>query len=512
MQHSVIDRFGRFHGGSLGDLRWLSLSLARQSGTSPRRGARYDRLVPRPRSSPKSAPSALLRLARSAPSRCARASLAILPLLACGSRTPLDEGEPEPMDPPSTCAINDRVAADGRWLRRVGAADASQIGVSEAGNITLVARVRGAIRLDCVDLPALGEEDLLLASFTEEGDVRWAKRLGGAAIDSFQSGVDADGNLYLVASSPHGQLDLGGGPLPAGIVLASFDENGTHRWSVGYEQTAATSLQIRSGTVGSLGDTSAAIAFQGSLEIEGERYEGGLDQQRAQLVLRWDAGGTIVLRRYLPPDAGVTLAAMASGPEGAWALSARTEDGVFVDVLDGELLRWSFEIGSVPAALLFTPTQLIAGGDHQSNLYRPFIEALDVDTGEPRWVSFLLSWRGENESQWPPYATSIVAVDGALVAAAPLLGTVGFADGSEARADGFDALLMRYDDTGMFQTVDVIGGPANQRIDDMEVTPEARLALTMEAPDGLDLGFGSPATACDGACDQLYVALIDAPR
>lgn len=434
-------------------------------------------------------------------------------LAACGARTPLDDVESSPEDPPPSCEVNDRVVGDGQWLRRLGAfEDQAQIAVADTGDLTLVASVSGTVQLDCVELPALGETDLLLAAFTAAGDVRWAKRLGGPDVDinSVQSGVDADGNLYMVASITRGSLDFGGGPVSAGLVIVSFDDNGSYRWAQSYPHTG--SMRVATGTVGSFGSTSAAIVFQDMFSIDGETYDGGFDLASAQLVLRWDPDGNLVLKRYLSPSSAVTVATMASGPDGAWAISARTPDGVFVDVLDGELLRWSFEIGSFPAALLLTPSQVIAGGDNANNLTEPFVEALAIDTGEPRWLSFLDSWRGEDESQWPPYATSIVEVDGSLIVAAPLLGTVDFGSGPFTSAGSFDAMLVRFDAAGQFQTARVVGGPAAESIVDMEATPTGQLAVTLHAPDGLDLGFGAPTLACDGQCDQLYIGVIDPPR
>lgn len=439
-------------------------------------------------------------------------------LVACGSRTPLDELESQPDDPPPSCEVNDRVAGGGQWLRRVSTlAGGAQLGVSGSGDLTLVASVSGIVKLDCVELPPVGQADLLLAAFTAEGEVRWAKRLGGPGItlDSFQSGVDAEGNLYLVASSRGGQtrppIDVGGGAIPSDVFIASFDENGTYRWAHGYEQTVPQMLSVDAGTVGSLGSSSAAIAFQGDLIVDGETFDGGFDTASAQLVLRWDPAGKIVLTRYLAPDSGVSVATMASGPDGSWAIAARTSNGVFVDVLDEELLRWSFQIGSRPAALLFTSSQLIAGGDNANDLTKPFIEALSIDDGEPRWLTLLDSWRGEDESQWPPYATSIIEADGSLVASAPLLGTVDFGLGPLTSAGSFDAMLVRFDVTGQFQTARVLGGSSAESILDMESAQSGRLAITMHGPDGLDLGFGAPGRACEGPCEQLYVGVIDPP-
>ena len=80
--------------------------------------------------------------------------------------------------------------------------------------------------------------DAFAASYRPDGVHRWSFRFGGAkANDMAFLAMGQDGVLYLAGRFSE-TIDLGGGPLTAvgpdqtDIVVASFDANGAHRWSM----------------------------------------------------------------------------------------------------------------------------------------------------------------------------------------------------------------------------------------------------------------------------------------
>jgi hypothetical protein len=79
--------------------------------------------------------------------------------------------------------------------------------------------------------------DLFVAVFDHSGGHRWSQRFGDTAGEGgWGLAVDAAGGTYVTGHFA-GSLDLGGGELVSGgdddVFFASFDADGTHRWSLG---------------------------------------------------------------------------------------------------------------------------------------------------------------------------------------------------------------------------------------------------------------------------------------
>lgn len=109
------------------------------------------------------------------------------------------------------------------------------IDVDDAGNIYLGAEIWGSIDFGGGPLTSVQNWDMVLASFEADGTHRWSRLLGGPDYqETSDLAVDAPGNT-VIAGEVAGPIDFGGGTLtPAGswdIALASFDTDGNHRWS-----------------------------------------------------------------------------------------------------------------------------------------------------------------------------------------------------------------------------------------------------------------------------------------
>jgi hypothetical protein len=125
-----------------------------------------------------------------------------------------------------------------RWSKRLGGTSYDRVrGVTadSSGNITLVGDFIHTVDFGGAPLTSAGGYDIVVTSFNKNGAHRWSKRLGGASSD-YGYGVAADSsNNVIVVGSLQGSANFGGGTLSSAgrsdIVVASFDQNGVHRWS-----------------------------------------------------------------------------------------------------------------------------------------------------------------------------------------------------------------------------------------------------------------------------------------
>ncbi|MFC1611000.1 hypothetical protein ACFL6C_08580 [Myxococcota bacterium] len=148
-------------------------------------------------------------------------------------------GPPPPPPPPSDCPVATDSIGEG-WVSDLGGnIYASDVVVDEhTGNLFITGVLEGTVVLGGQPLTSEGYFSCFLASFRgEDGAFRWAKVIADANDwywHGHQLAVDNDGNL-AIAGAFGGTVDLGGGPLETpegyGQFVASFDENGNHRWS-----------------------------------------------------------------------------------------------------------------------------------------------------------------------------------------------------------------------------------------------------------------------------------------
>lgn len=150
-----------------------------------------------------------------------------------------------------------------RWRRLVttGGVTVEDLAVTRGDHILAVGRYQGAPWLGTRRLPPARSEAFFIARFSPDGLTEWAH---GFEAHALQAGVDvampslprevatdSQGNL-LVAGGFHGELDLGGGPLFAGLpsvdtqasekvpggFVAKFSAAGAHLWSKAFPADA----------------------------------------------------------------------------------------------------------------------------------------------------------------------------------------------------------------------------------------------------------------------------------
>jgi len=125
-----------------------------------------------------------------------------------------------------------------RWTRSYGGAgyDAGhRMAVGRDGKIYVTAVTDGAIDLGGGLLAHHGGEDIGLACYTADGEHIWSRQMGSVDNDFATTLVlDAQGNIFI-AGFHRNTVDFGGGELlsvgGADAFVASFTEDGEHRWS-----------------------------------------------------------------------------------------------------------------------------------------------------------------------------------------------------------------------------------------------------------------------------------------
>ncbi|MFO0601899.1 MAG: SBBP repeat-containing protein [Polyangiales bacterium] len=119
-----------------------------------------------------------------------------------------------------------------------GEADDELVAVAadDAGNTVAAGAFRGVLRLaGMAPLTSEGASDVVVLSLSPDGSIRWARRLGGPGTDAANAvGLDPAGNVYVVGSFT-AMMDFGMGPIPASgesdAFVVSYTSAGAPRWS-----------------------------------------------------------------------------------------------------------------------------------------------------------------------------------------------------------------------------------------------------------------------------------------
>ncbi len=203
------------------------------------------------------------------------------------------------------------------WARRFGGPGQDEgRGVAAAGDRVLVtgffshaADVAGA------ELESAGASDVFIASLTGDGELVWARRLGGKRGDvGYKIAAGDDGSAWVTGYF-QSEVDFDPGPAAAPLTsagstdafVAAFDRDGGYRWARrfgGERRDQGRAIAAAGGRVAVLGNF--------------ETTAGELTSAGASDVFLWrldDAGGELGVTRHggLGPDSGEAL---ALGPDG----------------------------------------------------------------------------------------------------------------------------------------------------------------------------------------------------
>jgi hypothetical protein len=446
------------------------------------------------------------------------AVLSLLAIGACGARSSLEtDGAENESEPPPPCGIDDRVLGDGEWMRPIPTRPTEYSGghltsgpeVQLDGRLVLAGVVEGDVRLDCETTTALGERDLLLYSFGPDGASARARRIGapGVAFDRVVMAIDGSDRSYLLAlSEGEGTFDVGAGPMKPGVLVASFEPNGTLRWARSYPQDLVVGAIGIALAVSRQGEVTLATQFQGPLTLGDTTLDGGFDDQTRAALARWEQNGE--LREFAYYGDSIALYSVAYAENGDLAIIS---SGMIEMRHAGDPLWASpFEGSDIERTPTFVGGELITSPDRWVPEPGVWLRSRDAFTGSTLWEQSLLAWSGEG-GEWPPHASSIVPTPTGLVVAAPLLGSVDFGLGIHQSAGIFDSLLLSLSGSGQPLAVRQIGSIGGESIESMVGLPDGHVALVLDTDEPFDLGFGKTPPQCELPCEHRLLTVVRPP-
>jgi hypothetical protein len=191
-----------------------------------------------------------------------------------------------------------KYGTDGRvlWARRAGGVgmDAGvAVSVDPMGNARVTGAFSGTAEFGGVTVQSAGERDMFLACYNAEGEVMWARSLGGTAADmGCRVACDAAGNSY-VAGEFGGVATFRGTALTsagaADVVVAKYSAEGFPLWAqrvggAGGERATGLALDAEGGVV-------LAGSFTGLLTAGGTVLDGSAGN--AAFVVKFGRGGVV---------------------------------------------------------------------------------------------------------------------------------------------------------------------------------------------------------------------------
>ena len=200
------------------------------------------------------------------------------------------------------------------WAKNVGGAAydwENELIVDEAGNVYITGSFSGTADFDpgagLYNLTSAGSDDIFIAKFDDDGNLVWAKSMGGANDDSGTSlALDDSGNLYSAGDFwGNADLDPGAGVYNLSskgyydIYISKLDMNGEFVWAKSVGGTATdspTGIEIDSaGYVYSTGSFHNTVDFDPGAGISNLTSNGYWDFY----ISKYDNNGNFVWARTL---------------------------------------------------------------------------------------------------------------------------------------------------------------------------------------------------------------------
>lgn len=428
------------------------------------------------------------------------------------------------------------------WARGVGGPDqdgAIDVATDAGGNVYVVGgfmntAVFGKGQATETTLAGTGNLDVFLASFDGSGQLRWARRAGGAGLDT-ASGVAVDGDGNVVITGQVGPSGTFGAGEPNQTTLtstgmntyvASYDPSGALRWAKGFGSGQSGGVAADeagnvffggsftgSMTLGvtTLASAGANDAFVASLDPSGAprwaRRAGGTSNDISSKVAV-DAAGNVVVggnfagsATFGPGEANQTTLTSAGlddafvasfGPSGDLAWVRRfggtlTERGTVAVAVDAA--------GNVAAGGVFQGTASFGSGGPSlvsAGTFDAWLALYD-SSGQLRWA--------ERAGSGGVERTSGISIDGSgrVVATGSFSGSAMFGKGDASQttlvaAGGTDAWLGWYDSSGRLRAVDRIGASSSDEGRGVTVDGAGNVSLSGSFNGSVTLGSGANAT------------------
>lgn len=130
------------------------------------------------------------------------------------------------------------------WSLAFGSEDTERgtgVATDAAGNVYVMGTFDATLSIDGTSHTSRGMSDIFLAKYSPEGVYQWSRSFGSAANDfGAMLATDADGNISLAgtfAETIHVGTDQFTSAGEADIFIASWEPDGTHRWTLPYGGT-----------------------------------------------------------------------------------------------------------------------------------------------------------------------------------------------------------------------------------------------------------------------------------
>jgi hypothetical protein len=205
-----------------------------------------------------------------------------------------------------------------RYSRRLGGSQSDwidDIAISESGALSLLGGFEGSTDVGGGTKSAAGKSDIFLTQLDESGEPRWSHTFGSAGYDYALGAAVGPGGEIAIGGSFDGALNLGGGPLESAdedAFVALFTEAGEHKWS---RRLGGKGHELVKGvTIDPTGEVICAGLFT-SMTFAGETLEaeGAFDA----FVARFDPQGTPKkLTRFGGPQGTASFTRIASDAAG----------------------------------------------------------------------------------------------------------------------------------------------------------------------------------------------------
>lgn len=195
------------------------------------------------------------------------------------------------------------------------------VSVDGNGNAAMSGVFRGRLDLGENRFEAQGRGDIFVASYARNGDLRWARQIGGSGDDNtYDMASDGSGNIYLSGWFAD-TVDFGGVVLESrgsqDMFVAKLDPNGNTIWARsfgGAQGDGGNEIAVLSG-----GDIVVAGISEGDFIVDGQTFPAG-GGERDSYVMRMNRAGEVL---WVVPASG-------PGNERIRAISMNEAGEVFV--------------------------------------------------------------------------------------------------------------------------------------------------------------------------------------
>jgi hypothetical protein len=132
-----------------------------------------------------------------------------------------------------------------QWSQNFGSTagdNALSVALDANGDAVVAGYFSGSVNFGGSTLASAGSIDVFLARYDASGAHQWSRRFGGSGLDAGQHvAIDPAGRIFLTGYYGTTGVNPGGGSLPhaggSDVLLASYDADGTYRWSRGFGGT-----------------------------------------------------------------------------------------------------------------------------------------------------------------------------------------------------------------------------------------------------------------------------------